>query len=158
MTLFPLQGDGSGLFRLRSAPPAMLAPHEQVTLTVIFRPTEAARTPMQSALAVTLDCTGCEAQVGLRAQGVLTGLSVTPNPLDFGSVMPLDTATANLVLENVANAPITLLAVPTIVQPAPEAFQLGSPAPAADTILQAGTRSSCPWSSRRARSASTRGP
>jgi hypothetical protein len=88
LTLFPLQGDGSGLFRLLAAPPAMLAPHEQVTLTVIFRPTEAGRIPIQSALAVALDCTGCQAQVDLRAQGVLTGLSVTPNPIDFGSVTP----------------------------------------------------------------------
>jgi Abnormal spindle-like microcephaly-assoc'd, ASPM-SPD-2-Hydin len=144
LTFFPIQGADSALFRMQTAPPAMLAPHEQTTLSVVFTPTEAVRLPTRSAIALALDCTGCEAEVGLTGQGVLTGLSVTPNPLDFGALEPPYSASAAVVLENVANAPIALLAAPSLVQPSPNAFQLGPAAPAAGTILAPGAKVQVP--------------
>ncbi|MHB8419636.1 MAG: choice-of-anchor D domain-containing protein [Myxococcales bacterium] len=139
VTLSAVQGSDASLFTLGTLPQATMAPGQTETLTVVYAPIVVSSAPSTAFFSIS-ECAGCAAlPISLRGQPVDTGLSVTPNPLDFGFV-PLSSAgvVKSITLANVANRDIHFATLPLLDTGHPAAAFSPSGWPAFPLTLHAG--------------------
>jgi hypothetical protein len=146
LTLSAVQGNDSALFSVGTLAQATLPAGQTETLDVTYAPTTVTTAPSTAFFTVT-ECAGCTAlPISLRGQPVDTGLSVTPNPLDFGFV-PLGPAVVkSITLANVANRDIHFLTAPLLDTGHPAAVFSIAGGPAFPLTLAPGTSQTVPIS------------
>ena len=139
LAISAIQGAQANLFSQGSLTPALtafsLAGGQTVTLPVSYAPVQVASAPDTAFLTVGY-CQGCAAiTVNLRGEPVDTGLSVTPNPLNFGFDPPNQPITQVIKLSNVANRPIHMTSSPIVNPGNPAAYALAATAPTFPLLL-----------------------
>ena len=130
LSLSGLQGADAPLFGLGQLASTTVAAGQAVSLPVMFSPVQVSQTP-NSAFFTIGYCEGCNPIiVNLRGQAVDTGLSISPNPLDFGFDPPNVAVSKVIKLVNVANRPIHMTNSPVVDTGHPAAaYALGPTAP-----------------------------
>jgi hypothetical protein len=146
LTFSAMQGADASLFTFSKLPSMTLAPGQVETLTVTFAPIQLSATASTASFGIS-ECQGCTGvAITLTGQSVATGLSITPDPLDFG-FLPVGSAavTKTIQLSNVANQPIQLLKTPVLGAGSPaQAFALGASAPKFPFTLAPGQSQTVP--------------
>jgi hypothetical protein len=140
LTLSAIQGAQASLFTQGSLSPALtalsLAGGQTVTLPLFYAPVQVESAPDTAFFTVGF-CEGCTAiTVNLRGEPVDTGLSVTPNPLNFGFNPPNTSITQIIKLANVANRIIHMTSSPIVNPGNPAAYALAATAPTFPLVLQ----------------------
>ncbi|HUB05974.1 MAG TPA: choice-of-anchor D domain-containing protein [Myxococcales bacterium] len=144
LTISAIQGAEAALFSEGALSSTTLAANQSVTLPITYAPTTVSQTPDTAFFTVGY-CDGCNAvTVDLRGEAVDTGLSVTPNPLDFGFDPPGTPVTRSIKLQNVANRVIHMTATPLLNPGNPAAFALAANAPTFPLAIAAGTEVDVP--------------
>jgi hypothetical protein len=145
VTLSAVQGTDATLFTLGTLASATLAAGQVETLAVTYAPVQVTAAPSTAFFTIT-ECQGCTSlPINLIGQPVDTGLSITPNPLDFSFLPVGGSVTKTILLANVANRTIHMTTAPTLDTGHPAAaFALGASAPAFPLILTAGQSQSVP--------------
>ena len=144
LSITPVQGAQAQLFGEGALSSTTLAANQQVTLPVTYSPTTVSQTPDTAYFTVGY-CDGCTAvTVDMRGEAVDTGLSIDPDPLDFGFDPPGQPVTKILKLQNVANRIIRMTSTPLLNPGNPAAFALAANAPAFPLAIQPGTEADVP--------------
>ncbi len=145
LTLSAVQGTNASLFTLGTLANATLAAGQVETLTVTYAPVQVASTPSTAFFTIT-ECQGCTSlPINLLGTPVDTGLSITPNPLDFGFFPVNGSLTKTITLANVANRTLHMTTAPTLDTGHPAAaFALAANAPTFPLTLTAGQTQSVP--------------
>jgi uncharacterized protein (TIGR03382 family) len=103
-----VEGSGASQFSLATVPlPRPLEPGKGVDLSLTFTPV--AEAEVNSKLKVTFSEPPLQLEVSLHGQGIPTVLSVSPSPLDFGTVrVGSNKREQPLTIANLSSEPITL--------------------------------------------------
>lgn len=115
VTRVSLGSDASGAdyeFKVR-ATPKTLGTREGLKLSLTFQPLRASATPYETTLTVETDGKDANGNavrgvVRLKGLGVEQGLKVTPNPVDFGTILAGQTATIAIAITNLLTTPTEL--------------------------------------------------
>ena len=144
LTVSAVQGAQAPLFTEGALPSTSLAGGQTITLPVSYAPVQVAQAPDTAFFTVGY-CQGCTAiTVNLRGEAVDTGLSVTPNPLNFGFTPPTQSVTQVIKLANVANRVIHMTSAPIVNPGNPAAYALAPTAPSFPLVLQPNTETDVP--------------
>ncbi len=136
LTVSAVQGAQAPLFTEGNLASTTLNGGQTITLPLSYAPVQVASAPDTAFLTVGY-CDGCTAiTVNLRGEPVDTGLSVTPNPLDFGFNPPNTSVTQVIKLANVANRVIHMTSTPIVNPGNPAAYSLAATAPTFPLVLQ----------------------
>ncbi len=144
LTLSAMQGPGASLFAVSMPSSLTLAAGQTTTLSVTFAPLQA-ETAASTATFSIAACQACTAAtITLTGQALATGLSITPNPLDFGFSPPAAALPGSIELANVANEPIQLTAPSMAAGHPVTAFTIGAGAPVFPLTLAPGQKQAVP--------------
>jgi hypothetical protein len=127
LTPSQIQGPSSSLFRL-GQPLTSVAAGGMLSVPVIFAPdSPAIQDTGYFVISLTSLAPSMPATIALQGAAVLTNLSVTPSPLDCGTIVTVGTTTQlQLSLSNVANQVVHVFTVDIFDPGSPPAFLISS--------------------------------
>jgi hypothetical protein len=126
-----MAGPNAAIFNISQTTQFLLKAHTSSPIQATFAPVVASGNgapPDTASFSLTLS-TGSPVIVNLKGVATQTGLSVTPNPLDFNFVAPMSQLTLSLTLKNVGNQQINVSAI-TVTDPGMgQVFSMANGAP-----------------------------
>ncbi len=106
VTVHPPAGSGAAVFSVSPLGAFTLPGGAQQTISVTFSPVTA---PSSDSALLSIEGPAAPAVIALQGMGFMSGLEITPNPLDFNFVQPGETRTLPLRITNIGGVAIDLL-------------------------------------------------